>query len=283
MRLPLLVATALGLALAGPAAAGTATFTITRAGFVPSSVTVHTGDTVTWTNADTRPHRVVADRGEFSSPVLRPGQSFAFRFGTVGTFGFHDGSDESHTGGVLVNPAPPSVTIAASRSIVVYGDPLTLAGTVSSLRSGEQVTVLVRPFGQSAFAPVTTVTTAAGGAWTAVVQPSGRSSYKAQWLRTTSAAAAGVLVRPRVTLRVRSGLASIKVSAQASLEGKLIIVQRRSPNGRWVGMAKGLLDLGSVRRFRLDLPPGLSLVRAFLPRPQPEYLAGFSGVLRIRR
>jgi plastocyanin len=47
---------------------------------------VSTGTTVTWVNNDTIPHDTVADGGQWSSPVLSPGQSFQFRFATTGTF-----------------------------------------------------------------------------------------------------------------------------------------------------------------------------------------------------
>jgi plastocyanin len=47
---------------------------------------VAVGTTVTWTNNDSIPHDTIADGGQWSSPILNPGQTFQFRFATAGTF-----------------------------------------------------------------------------------------------------------------------------------------------------------------------------------------------------
>jgi len=56
------------------------------AGFGTNPLIVSTGTTVTWVNNDTIPHDSIADGGQWSSPVLSPGQSFQFRFASAGTF-----------------------------------------------------------------------------------------------------------------------------------------------------------------------------------------------------
>jgi plastocyanin len=50
--------------------AATTTVQVTKNGFTPKSITVTAGDTVTWHNADSRTHQVVADNGAFASPAL---------------------------------------------------------------------------------------------------------------------------------------------------------------------------------------------------------------------
>ncbi len=44
--------------------------------FIPAKVSAKPGDTVTWTNTDIVPHTVVGP--DFSSPVLKPGESFSW-------------------------------------------------------------------------------------------------------------------------------------------------------------------------------------------------------------
>lgn len=57
-----------------------------NAGFGANPLTVAVGTTVTWTNNDSIPHDTIADGGQWSSPILNPGQTFQFRFATAGTF-----------------------------------------------------------------------------------------------------------------------------------------------------------------------------------------------------
>jgi plastocyanin len=60
--------------------------TLTTTAFAPNPLIVAVGTTVTWTNNDSIPHDSVADGGQWSSPILSPGQTFQFRFSTAGTF-----------------------------------------------------------------------------------------------------------------------------------------------------------------------------------------------------
>ena len=56
--------------------------------FVPATVTVKAGSTVTWTNKDEDPHTVVADGGAFRSEALGSGGTYSFTFPTAGTFDY---------------------------------------------------------------------------------------------------------------------------------------------------------------------------------------------------
>ena len=69
MKRMLLVPLALLATLVVVAAAGadTKTVQIVKSGFTPSSTTINVGDTVTWKNADTVNHQVVANDGSFVS------------------------------------------------------------------------------------------------------------------------------------------------------------------------------------------------------------------------
>ena len=77
-RLVLGAVAALALVLAAPASTAptaTATVQIVKTGFVPATVNINAGDSVTWRNADTTTHQVVANGGQFASAVLNPGQT----------------------------------------------------------------------------------------------------------------------------------------------------------------------------------------------------------------
>ena len=54
--------------------------------FTPSVLRVKRGATIRWTNADPAPHTATATNGAFSSPELRSGKTFGFRFNKAGTY-----------------------------------------------------------------------------------------------------------------------------------------------------------------------------------------------------
>ncbi len=66
----------------------TNTVTISGSSFVPVSIKVSPGTTVTWINQDSTAHTVVSDTNLFKSGNLDKGQSFKFKFDTKGTFSY---------------------------------------------------------------------------------------------------------------------------------------------------------------------------------------------------
>ena len=59
--------------------------------FAPKAITVHVGDTVTWTIAGQHEHTVTADNGSFDSGDLKVGEktSFSVTFRQAGTVAYH--------------------------------------------------------------------------------------------------------------------------------------------------------------------------------------------------
>jgi plastocyanin len=78
-----LVATALS---SGSAFAQDAAVKIKSFMFMPMAVTIHAGDTVTWTNMDEEPHTVTSDTGLFRSGGIDGGGSYRFKFATPGVY-----------------------------------------------------------------------------------------------------------------------------------------------------------------------------------------------------
>ena len=75
------------------------------AGFAFSPAAIITaGTTVTWTNEDSTPHKVVADDGSFISGTLNPGDTFSFTFQNAGIFSYHCGIHASMKGSITVTP-----------------------------------------------------------------------------------------------------------------------------------------------------------------------------------
>ena len=71
--------------------------------FTPSSLSVHTGTLVTFTNRDGATHTVTADGGLFNSGDLATGQSFSFTFMGRGSFPYHCQIHPSMTGTITVS------------------------------------------------------------------------------------------------------------------------------------------------------------------------------------
>jgi plastocyanin len=78
--------------------ATTASVVINKDGFLPATIKVKKGTTVTWTNQDASPHRVASDPhptheglpGLDSGEPLAKGDTYSFTFEKTGTFTYHD-------------------------------------------------------------------------------------------------------------------------------------------------------------------------------------------------
>jgi LPXTG-motif cell wall-anchored protein len=67
-------------------AAGDPSDTISDFKFAPGSITVHVGDTITWTNDGPSPHSATANNQSFDTGILKKGQSASHTFSQAGTF-----------------------------------------------------------------------------------------------------------------------------------------------------------------------------------------------------
>jgi len=74
--------------LANAASSDTAQIVIKDFMFMPMSLTIKAGSTVTWANKDDEPHTVVSDTGLFRSGAVDTDETFAFKFDKPGTYHF---------------------------------------------------------------------------------------------------------------------------------------------------------------------------------------------------
>jgi len=70
--------------------------------FVPDSVEIAKGATVTWMNKDSAMHTIVADDGSFSSSYLTAGQTYSYTFTKAGTYIYHCGIHKTMAGTIIV-------------------------------------------------------------------------------------------------------------------------------------------------------------------------------------
>jgi plastocyanin len=279
------------LVLAGPAATATSTVQIKRAGFAPASVTINQDDSVTWTNRDTINHQVVANGGQFASPILGPGKSWTRQFTRGGTYRYHDSLHPSLTGTVVVRGAPPQVSLVASAAVVKFGGTVTLSGAVNNRRAGETVTLVQVPFGQTTKQVIATLQTAANGAFSFAVTPQINTLYQAQWPGKAENSVT-VQVQPMIKLPFvsKSGYFHFYVKAAQSFAGKTVFLQRFTLAKQWVNIRA--LKLGtksgrliSVRFVRKLIPRGRWSIRVFMPASEMGggYLDSWSGTQPVVR
>jgi plastocyanin len=88
-------------ATAPPVAEG-ANVQIKNFAFVPASLSVKAGTTVTWTNEDSTPHTVTSTDGSGSSDQLAKGDSYMKLFSTPGSYEYHCSIHPSMRGVVVV-------------------------------------------------------------------------------------------------------------------------------------------------------------------------------------
>src|SRR4051794_9382266 len=152
-----LAAAAAALALAAAASAAGQSVQITKSGFTPRTFTVNHGDRVVFRNSDKVDHQIVADNGSFASPILHAGQTWTVTLNTAGDFRFHDALAPRLAGRVTVKGPPPSVALAVSAPIVVWGTAINVGGTISTGAAGESVAIFAQPWGQASPVQVTVV------------------------------------------------------------------------------------------------------------------------------
>lgn len=240
-----MLAVLVALVVAAPAMSATTPISITKAGFVPKDADIKVGDTVLWTNADTVNRQVVSRQGGFTSPVLKPGETYAFTATKAGKFPYEDALVKKDKGSITVTAAPPganAVTLGAAPKVVTFGGKVTLTGVVSNQQAGETVTINAVACGGTAQARVGTATTGTGGGYSFQVQPLKNTTYQVKWKNADSAAVA-VKVRPRIRLgKVTPTRFTVRVFAADSFAGKYVTFQRfNAVLKRWANVRTALL------------------------------------------
>jgi plastocyanin len=283
MRKLLMAAAATALLVGGSAAlARTVGVTITKDGFNPRTVTIQSGDSVSWKNADTAEHQLAVDKTPCKLN-LAPGQTGSCTFGTPGTFTYTDPGAKASgfTGTLTVAKNTRAVTLASSRMFGIFGGAMTLSGTVSSKQAGETVTIVAQPAGEPAWS--TRVITTSGGNWSLQVQPRIRTTYQARFENATSPSLT-LNVRPRITLqKVGRDRFLVVVLAAHSMSGKTVDLARWT-GGRYLTFAQAQLQpiarTSTIATTVFTAPFRLGTkLRVFMPSTQtaPDYIDGHSN------
>jgi plastocyanin len=149
------VAIGLAILIMVPAIAATKSVSIQNFAFTPSSLSVHIGDTVKWTNNEGgTTHTVTADGRSFDSGNLSPGQSYSFMFTHTGTFGYHCNIHPYMTGSVSVTSATPSTSPTPTKTTKSQPSPTpTRPRSTSATATAKPTVVPVSPTPTSSAKP----------------------------------------------------------------------------------------------------------------------------------
>jgi hypothetical protein len=181
-----------------------------------------------------------------------------------------------------------TVTISASRPVVVYGHTVALSGKINPPATNQKIDIFAQPFGLSTMSAFSSTDTTNGGQWSLDVKPTIETTYQAHW-NTETSSTVGVKVRPAITLTLvrmhgRVGTFSTTALAARAFAGKLVNVQRVTAFGS-VNVKRVTLDSTSKATFKVRLSHRRTRLRVVMPTSQaaPGYIAGFSNVLTVRR
>jgi plastocyanin len=92
------------------------TVTIQNNTFTPATMYVQVNKTVSWINKDSVTHRVVSNSGLFDSGNLTTGMSYNYTFTTTGSYSYHDLTNPSMTGTIVVSTNATSTSTNSSGS-----------------------------------------------------------------------------------------------------------------------------------------------------------------------
>ena len=239
--------------------------------YVPHDLTVVTGTTVTWRNADRTTHTVTQEDDAFDSGFLRPGDTFSTTFAKSGSFAYHCSIHKTMQGVVRVfdvvlrGPVEP---VPAGRRTMLTGVAPSGVSQVELRRllPGPPVVVGVASVGSD-------------GAFRFGVRAPEPRTYSVL-AGTASSPLVRVPVKPHVLAEQQGG--GIAVRAVPARPGSRVVLQHYDrEHFAFVTVGRSRLDTGSRARFayRPDRPEHVRVVvrgsqgwsdgvsRTFLVRP----------------
>jgi predicted GH43/DUF377 family glycosyl hydrolase len=181
-------------------------------------------------------------------------------------------------------PPPLFLTLKASKKIIVFGQSVTLTGTLiqgTAAFAGQAVALTSQPVGLASFVPLRAVTTDPTGAYSTIVKPTKRTAYKAAYgALTTTPVSVAVKHLVTLTARKRSGKAYLRGKIGPRHVRRLVVIQVRKGT-RWVLLARVRTTRRSTFLVVKALKPGVRYRFRARVAADREHLAGLSRVVRL--
>ncbi|MFZ0039778.1 MAG: cupredoxin family copper-binding protein [Solirubrobacteraceae bacterium] len=144
-------------------AAGDPGVTIVDFRFSPATITVHVGDTVTWTNNGSMPHSATARDGSFDTGILQRGHDASHTFTKAGTFAYFCQVHPFMHGTVVVLAAAPTGTSKSATSSPSSPSSTTGGTSTSQAPAATTTPATTTPAPPSTTTPPATTTPATSG------------------------------------------------------------------------------------------------------------------------
>lgn len=256
-RIPFCLSLLFGAFFCARAHAATVQVLIQNFSFIPSTVTINAGDTVTWANADTTQHTSTSGTagtpdGKWDSGFLNRGGTFSHTFSTAGTFPYYCIPHASFMqGSVVVQGAaasPPTVSItspannttytAASTNITIQATAAVNGSSIGSVEFFDAGTSL----GTDSSAPYSVNVTLQPGTHTLTAKASAANGTS-----TTSDAITVTVTAPAAVPTVNitapannatfTGPTNVTITAVADVQGGVIDMVEFFDNGAFLDMS----------------------------------------------
>lgn len=272
------------LGLAGFAAASTVVVKLTSTGPQPPKVTVAVGDTVSFIGADNQNHSIISKTGGFTSPVIKPGETWSRVMDAPGRFRYRETNFGKPNRGLIVVQVVGALELSASPSSVVYGREVVLSGR--SPLPGRQVTLSWRSAGKHAksagggWSELATVAADGAGAFSLTIQPKISGKYRAAVAagrKKLTSSVISVMVKPLLTAAPL--LRTARTGTVLRITGRVTpptaantVALMRFDRGlrRWKQLAETQVRAGGTAVFAWSVVRGRSLLRLEILRSGRE-------------
>lgn len=201
--------------------------------YSPSPVTVKVGDTVTWVNNDSSPHTVTSGDGwfdrnaakAFNSRFIFPKHEFSHTFTEPGIYNYFSNiqGQYSMVGQVVVEEAPPQLTLVTQRSSYAAGQTVTVKGEVSVVRNVPVEIQVFNPQGRAYLFDSATIASNGSFAYSFIAPDAqGAGSYRiaASYLGSTAETNFSIVQKPVPA----SGAAVVSVTAYSHASSPVVYV-----------------------------------------------------------
>ena len=183
-------------------------------------------------------------------------------------------------------PAAIALTLGAAPVKIVFGQRVTLSGTLSqgaTAMAGQTVGLSSQGAGDASFAALPPATTDAAGAFTATVAPSKNTTYKATFAGASAEPTVSVSVAYRITLKVgrKGGKRSFVGKVAPSKRGRVVVIQVKTRHG-WKRFAKVKLSRKSTFKLLRALAGHKKYRFRATTAADSKHLAGMSRVVTVK-
>jgi hypothetical protein len=188
---------------------------------------------------------------------------------------------------VTVKPPPALLTLAATPSEVIFGQPVTLNGNLTQSgvpRAATTVDLLQQSTGATAFTSFGSATTDAAGNWSSVVTPLSNTTYQANSATVVAPPTAAVSVHQLITLKATRKLstATFKGTIAPAHPNRPVVIQLKKGTS-FVTFAKATTSTASTFSVKKKLKPCGKFQFRAVTTADADHLDGTSVVALVEQ